>query len=104
MRSSAARALTGSWFAKYAGVALWATLVYILVVWVRPRISARFAFWLCVAISFVVELAQLTPGPKALYGVHPYFALVFGTTFSVWDLPAYLVGGALGWLGHTAFR
>jgi hypothetical protein len=89
------RAFLGGWFAKYAGVALWATLVYFLILWVRPSLSPPRAFTVCVVISFAVELAQLTPGPMALYGVHPLFALVFGTTFNAPDLPAYVIGAAI---------
>ena len=91
------RALFTGWFAKYAGVALWATLVYLLIVWVRPSIRVRTAFAMCVAISFVVEFLQLTPGPRWLSErVHPMSALVLGTTFNAPDLPAYVVGGLLG--------
>ncbi len=91
-----ARAALSGWVAKYLGVALWSTLVYQLIVWVNPQIRLRAALPLCIAISFAVELLQLTPGPMWLYGVHPAFALIFGTTFNALDLPAYVAGSALG--------
>jgi hypothetical protein len=90
------RAILSGWIAKYLGVALWATLVYFIIVWLAPRIPLRRAFAICVVISFMVELAQLTSVPLALYEVHPFFALVFGTTFNAPDLPAYVVGAAIG--------
>lgn len=94
------RAAFAGWFGKYAGVALWATLVYFLILWVAPKRPVRQVLVLCVAISFAVELAQLTPGPLALYRIHPLFALVFGTTFNFWDLPAYVVGAGVGAVVH----
>ena len=89
------RAVLSGWVAKYLGVALWATLVYFLILFVAPRISLLCAFLACVIISFVVELAQLTPAPMALYRIHPFFALVFGTTFNAPDLPAYVFGAGM---------
>jgi hypothetical protein len=90
------RAVFSGWVSKYGGVALWATLVYFLVLWVRPRLAVARAALLCLAISVAVELFQLTPVPRALYEVHAAFALIFGTTFHAWDLPAYAVGALLG--------
>jgi hypothetical protein len=98
------RAVFSGWVAKYGGVALWATLVYFLVLWVRPRLAVARAALLCLAISVAVELFQLTPVPRALHEVHPAFALVFGTTFHAWDLPAYAAGALLGAVIHAASR
>ncbi len=89
-------------FAKYGGVALWATLVYALQLVVSPRLRPRMAWGLCVLISFAVEFLQLSPLPMALYEVHPLFALVFGTTFHTPDLPSYVAGATLGLALHTA--
>jgi hypothetical protein len=96
------RAVFSGWVSKYGGVALWATLVYFLVLWVRPQLAVARAALLCLAISVAVELFQLTPVPRALYEVHAAFALVFGTTFHAWDLPAYAVGALLGAAIHLA--
>ena len=98
------RAVFSGWVSKYGGVALWATLVYFLVLWVRPQLAVARAALLCLAISVAVELFQLTPVPRALYEVHAAFALVFGTTFHAWDLPAYAVGALLGAAIDCAFR
>ena len=97
------RAVFSGWVSKYGGVALWATLVYFLVLWVRPQLAVARAALLCLAISVAVELFQLTPVPRAFYQVHAAFALVFGTTFHAWDLPAYAVGALLGAAIHGAF-
>ncbi len=89
------RAFMSGAVAKYGGVALWATLVYFLLLCVAPSLSRGRCFWLCVGISFAVELFQLTSIPRALNDEHAGFALVFGTTFHVLDLPAYVAGAAL---------
>lgn len=96
------RATLGGALAKYGGVALWATLVYALELVVRPRLGPRLAWGLCVVISFAVEFLQLSPLPMALYEVHPFFALVFGTTFHVPDLPSYVAGATIGLGVHLA--
>jgi hypothetical protein len=98
------RAALSGWLAKYGGVALWATLVYFLVLWVRPRLAVARTALLCLGISVAVELFQLTPVPRALHEIHPAFALVFGTTFNAWDLPAYAAGTVLGAAIHAASR
>ncbi len=97
------RALFSGWLAKYGGVALWATLVYFLIVWLRPGLSARRAALACVVVSVAVELFQLTPIPRALYELHRGFALVFGTTFNLYDVPAYAAGALLGFALHSAY-
>jgi len=81
--------------AKYGGVALWATLVYALVVVAWPRWSRARVALVALAISFAVELFQLTPVPAALSARHVLFHLVLGDTFHAPDLAAYPVGVAL---------
>lgn len=94
------RAVAVGAVAKYGGVALWATLVYALQLVVAPRLRPGRAWLLCVLISFAVEFLQLTPLPMALYEVHAFFALVFGTTFHLPDLPSYVLGATLGLTVH----
>jgi hypothetical protein len=84
-------------FAKYAGEALWATLVYTLLVALLPRARPRALAAAALAISVAVELFQLTPYPAAISAVHPFFHLVLGDTFHAPDLPAYAFGVALAW-------
>jgi hypothetical protein len=88
--------------AKYGGVALWATAAYAGVLVVRPGTSVRGASLCALGLSLAVELAQLTDGPAWLSSRHLLLRLIFGTTFSAWDLCAYPVGVALGALLHRA--
>ena len=91
--------LTGFW-AKYLGVALWATEAYVLVVLVRPSIRVRDAAAWALAVSWGVEFFQLTGVPAWLSSQHLLLRLIFGTTFSAYDLPAYAAGVALGAAVH----
>jgi len=100
----AARALLAGLLAKVLGVMLWATLIYVLTVFVAPHVSVARATVVALCISFVVETAQLTPGPAWLSEKHVLFQLVFGTIFSVWDLPMYAGGVLLGAFIHRAAR
>jgi hypothetical protein len=98
----ATRALLSGFVAKYLGVALWATLVYFLVLFVKPKLAPIKAAIVTVVISFAVELFQITPVPMWMYqNLHPLSALVFGTTFNLGDLPAYVVGAAIGYAAHS---
>ena len=96
-----ARALLGGWWAKYAGVALWAAAAYWTVLWLRPFISVRRAAWTALAVSWAVELFQLTPYPAAWGHQHRFFKLLLGTHFGAWDLPAYLAGVLLAAALHS---
>ncbi len=88
------------WWAKYLGVALWATLAYAVVVLIAPRSRLWRTAAIAWGISWAVEFAQMTPGPAYLSSKHLILRLIFGTTFSVWDLPAYVAGVGLGVLIH----
>jgi hypothetical protein len=96
----AVRTLTDGWFAKYAGVALYATMIYALVVLVAPRIRPFAAGAVALGLSWAVEFAQLSRVPAILAEIHPLLRVAFGATFSAADLPAYLVGAALGVAAH----
>lgn len=84
------------WWAKYSGVTLWATCLYLVVLLVKPGLNVRWSMPLTVVLSWGVELAQLTGVPAWLSGKHFMLAWVFGACFSVWDMVAYLVGATLG--------
>ena len=88
------------WWAKYLGVALWATEAYALVLLLRPALSVRRAAMAALAISWGVELLQLTGLSAWLSARHLLLRLAFGTTFSWYDLPAYAAGVALGAAAH----
>ncbi|PPL14737.1 ribosomal maturation YjgA family protein [Microterricola pindariensis] len=83
------------------GGALYAVLVFQLVTaasWlIRPRAVSR--WWrialLTAALCWGVELLQLTGLPEQWAAAFPPARLVFGTTFSAPDLPAYVIGAAL---------
>lgn len=96
--------LTGD-LAKYAGDALYALLIFWLVLVVAPRTRGWVAAAVAYGVSVAVELFQLTGIPAEL-GAHSTLArLVLGTTFNAPDLPFYAVGAAAGWaLHHLAGR
>ncbi|GAA1699192.1 DUF2809 domain-containing protein [Kribbella yunnanensis] len=87
------RAFADGDFAKYAGVALYTTLIYALVsFWLRP-------LWAAVAatgFSWAVEFFQLTGIPAELEERSSLAHLVLGSTFNAPDLLWYAVGAGLG--------
>jgi hypothetical protein len=95
----AVRAGSDGVLAKVAGVALYAVLVYELIVLVAPRLRTTTVAALALAICWAVEFAQLTGGPAGLSELHPVLRLIFGATFSAWDLPMYTLGVFLAVLG-----
>ena len=99
-----ARAFLDGAPAKILGVALWATLVYWLVACGAPSGRPVRVALLTLAISWAVELAQLTSVPAALSARHVLLRMIFGTTFSAWDLPMYAGGVALGAVAHRLAR
>jgi hypothetical protein len=100
----AARAFLTGALAKILGVALWAALVYFIVAFFAPSWRPRRVATLTIAISWAVELAQLTPGPAWLSSKHVLLRMIFGTTFSAWDLPMYVGGAILGAAVHRLWR
>lgn len=94
------RAVLGGDLAKYAGDALYALLIFWLVLVVAPRTRGWVAAAVACGVSVAVELFQLTGIPAEL-GAHSTLArLVLGTTFNAPDLPFYAVGAAAGWVLH----
>jgi len=90
--------------AKYAGDALYALLIFWLVLVVAPRARGWVAAAVALGSSVAVELFQLTGVPAEL-GAHSTLArLVLGTTFNAPDLPFYALGAALGWALHRTAR
>jgi hypothetical protein len=98
------RSLLGGDLAKYAGDALYALLIFWLVLVLAPRTRGWVAAAVALGFSVAVELFQLTGVPAEL-GAHSALArLVLGTTFNAPDLPFYAVGAALGWALHRTAR
>ncbi|MGJ6962077.1 DUF2809 domain-containing protein [Streptosporangium sp. G11] len=95
------RAVTGGWFGKYAGDALYTVLIHTLVVLVWPRITPARAAIGALAFSWAIELAQLTPVPAALSEASVVARLVLGSTFGAADLVAYAAGAVLAAAAHT---
>ena len=91
--------LSGFW-AKYLGVALWATEAYAVVVLLRPRVAVVHAALWALGASWGIEFLQLTPLPQWLSSQHLLLRLIFGTTFNAPDLFAYAAGVAGGALAH----
>jgi hypothetical protein len=89
------RAVSDGAFGKYAGVALYASLVYALMVIVRPRLAPRWVVVGAVAFCWLVEFAQLTPYPADLSARSGLVRLVLGSTFNAPDLFWYVAGVAL---------
>ncbi|WP_345709084.1 DUF2809 domain-containing protein [Kitasatospora paranensis] len=76
-------------------------LVYALVVLVAPTLRPRVAAGRALAVSWAVELLQLTGVPAALSARSTLARLVLGTTFNLPDLALYVVGAALALTVHT---
>jgi hypothetical protein len=95
--------LSGAW-SKYLGVALWATVVYALVVLARPRVRLARAAAIAAAIGVGVELLQITPVPAWLSAQHIVLRLVFGIGYSPRDLPFDPLGAAIGAAAHALAR
>ncbi|WP_426593965.1 DUF2809 domain-containing protein [Cellulomonas sp. McL0617] len=77
------------------GDALYAVLVYVLVVGVVPRVRVTRAAPVALGICVAVELFQLTGLPATIVATRPSARYVLGTTFHAPDLLAYAVGVAL---------
>lgn len=96
-RSAGARHLLPRFVTDYAGDTLWATLVYLGLLLLWPRLSVRRAAAGALGFSVFIELSQLWHPPwlDALRA-NPFAALVLGRGFLVSDLVCYAVGVALG--------
>jgi Protein of unknown function (DUF2809) len=99
-----ARAVLTGLAAKIAGDALYTVLLYDLVIVVRPAVRPVRAGLVALAISFAVEIAQLTPYPAWLSSRHVLLRLIFGTTFGFVDLGGYVVGAVLVVAADTLVR
>ncbi|MER5630139.1 DUF2809 domain-containing protein [Streptomyces nitrosporeus] len=96
------RTAGGGEAAKYAGDALYTVLIHTLVVLAVPRTRPRAAAGAALALSWAVELAQLTGVPERLAAHSTLARLVLGTTFNAPDLLWYAVGAASAGALHTA--
>lgn len=92
------RAVATGDVAKYGGDALYTLLMLVLVVLAAPRVTPARAAGVALAVSWGVELLQLTGLPSELARHSAVARLVLGTTFNAPDLLWYAVGAAAGWL------
>ena len=86
------RSWTGGTVAKNAGDALYAAMVYAIVVFVVPRARPLVAGAVALGLCWAIEFAQLTAVPAALSAHGTLLRMVFGTTFHRADLFWYAVG------------
>jgi hypothetical protein len=85
---------------KYGGSLLWATMVFLLVGVLLPRLSRTQIAAIAVAIAILVELSRLVHTPwLGAFRLTAAGALLLGRIFSLWNIVAYMIGIALGvWL------
>ncbi len=92
------RAVATGDVAKYGGDALYTLLLLTLVVLLAPRSTPARAAGIALAVSWAVELLQLTGLPAGLSARSTAARLVLGSTFNAPDLFWYAVGACAGWL------
>lgn len=91
------RAVTGDWsghgwLAQNSGTALYASMVYVGVIFVRPRLSAGWAGVIATVFCWAVEAAQLTGIPAELSARNILLRAALGVHFDWADILWYPVG------------
>ncbi|UPJ67978.1 DUF2809 domain-containing protein [Bradyrhizobium sp. 191] len=82
---------------KYGGSLLWATMVFLLVGVVLPRLSRMQIAAIAVIIAIIVEFSRLVHSPWLdAFRLTAAGALLLGRIFSLWNLVAYLIGIVVG--------
>jgi hypothetical protein len=91
---------------KYGGSLLWATMVFLLVGVLLPRLSRAQIAAIAVVIAVAVEFSRLVHTPWLdAFRLTTTGALLLGRIFSLWNLVAYLVGIVTGiWLDSRVAR
>ncbi|QIZ98421.1 DUF2809 domain-containing protein [Leifsonia sp. PS1209] len=79
----------------FAGDALYAALIAVIVAFAVPRAARWVAPVVALAFCWAIEVLQLTPLPRAIEVAVPGSYFVFGSTFQWIDLVAYAVGVAV---------
>ena len=98
------RALADGPLEQHSGTALYASLIYALVVFVRPCIGPVVAAAIATGFCWAVEVAQLTGIPAALSAKSIVARLVLGVAFDPIDLLWYPVGVLLFMALHMLVR
>jgi hypothetical protein len=85
---------------KYGGSLLWATMVFLLVGVLLPRLTRMEIAAIAATIAILVELSRLVHTPWLdAFRLTAAGALLLGRIFSLWNIVAYMIGIALGvWL------
>lgn len=85
---------------KYGGSLLWATMVFLLVGMLLPRLTRPQIAAIAAVIAIVVEFSRLVHAPWLdAFRLTTAGALLLGRIFSLWNLVAYVIGIAFGvWL------
>lgn len=85
---------------KYGGSLLWATMVFLLIGVLLPRLTRMQIAAIAVAIAGVVEFSRLVHTPWLdAFRLTTAGALLLGRIFSLWNLVAYVAGIVVGvWL------
>lgn len=82
---------------KYGGSLLWATMVFLLVGVVLPRLTRTQIAIIAMTIAALVEFSRLVHTPWLdAFRLSTAGALLLGRIFSLWNLAAYAVGILLG--------
>ncbi|MBB4260252.1 MULTISPECIES: DUF2809 domain-containing protein [unclassified Bradyrhizobium] len=89
---------------KYGGSLLWATMVFLLVGVLLPRLTRTQIAAIAVIIAMVVEFSRLVHAPWLdAFRLTTAGALLLGRIFSLWNLVAYAAGIAFGvWIDRLA--
>ncbi|WP_298239822.1 DUF2809 domain-containing protein [uncultured Bradyrhizobium sp.] len=92
---------------KYGGSLLWATMVFLLVGVLLPRLTQSQLAAIAMVIAAAVEFSRLVHMPWLdAFRLTTAGALLLGRIFSLWNLVAYAAGIAFGvWIDRlTALR
>lgn len=82
---------------KYGGSLLWATMVFLLLGVLLPRLSRAQIAALATVIAVVVEFSRLVHTPWLdAFRLTTAGALLLGRIFSLWNLVAYAAGVVVG--------
>ena len=89
---------------KHGGSLLWATMVFLLVGVLLPRLSRMQLATIAMVIAVVVEFSRLVHTPWLdAFRLTTAGALLLGRIFSLWNLVAYAIGIAFGvWIDRLA--
>jgi len=91
---------------KYGGSLLWATMVFLLVGALLPRLTPMRIAAIAAGIAIVVEFSRLVHAPWLdAFRLTTAGALLLGRIFSLWNVVAYLIGIVAGvWLDGFVAR